>query len=471
MRPIEIEIIPVSADRISVSLNYNVPGSIPMIRRWQIEKATVDEICESVSEIVGSSLSGTPADGTADEQRPDGAGPDGFENAGRTFFEALFREQCDRLRSTTRTGDIYFLFKVDRTLAYLPFEILHDGEKFLSKHFAFGRVVYSESPAHTAGASEVSGNRALILGDPSEDPAIRDDVEREVDSLRDLFKKSGQFASTIATGREVSERMILSLLPETALLHFTGHGCEAPDGTAGLELYAGRVLTQEAFRGVQHPPAVAFFNTCSTASHEAWRSPLGIMEALISRGTLACIAPVWDVASGAATSVALSFYTHLLRGDNFGEALRRARVEAVEAGDRADRTWAAYALYGDPASVLTAERAGAVGRGAGRIALRAFLAVIIALLLILAPKAIDRDTPSTVAPVRVGYVILESEPADARIFLDGEEVGLTPTAIEVSVGKHQVAIMKRGYRRWQVSIDVKESPETVVRATLQEIDQ
>jgi hypothetical protein len=471
MKPIEIEIIPVSADRISVSLNYNLPGSIPMIRRWQIERATLDEICGSVSEVVGSSLSGRPVGGAAEVQTPDEGALDSFENAGRTFFEALFRDQCDRLRSTTRTGDIFFLFKVDRTLAYLPFEILHDGEKFLSQHFAFGRVVYSESPAHAGGASELTGNRALILGDPSEDPVIRDDVEREVDSLRDLFRKSGQYATTIAMGREVSERMILSLLPETALLHFTGHGCEAPDGTAGLGLYSGKVLAQEAFRGVQHPPAVAFFNTCSTASRETWRSPLGIMETLISRGTRACIAPLWDVASGAATSVALSFYTHLLSGETFGEALRRARVEAVEAGDRTDRTWAAYALYGDPASVLTSEPTRAAGRDAGRIALRAFFAAIIGLLLILAPKAIDRDPPDAVAPIPVGYVILESEPADARIFLDGEEVGLTPSAIEVSVGKHQVAVMKKGYRRWQVSIDVKESPETVVRAVLQEIDQ
>jgi hypothetical protein len=79
--------------------------------------------------------------------------------------------------------------------------------------------------------------------------------------------------------------------------------------------------------------------------------------------------------------------------------------------------------------------------------------------------------PDVVVPVEVGYVIIESEPPDARIFLDGEDVGLTPTAIEVSVGEHQLAIMKKGYRRWQASIDVKKGPETVVRATLQEIEE
>lgn len=458
MKPIEIEIIPVSGDRISVSVNYNVPGSVPMIRRWQVERPTLDEICRDLGDMVDATLAGGRAGGS-------------LEDAGRTFFEALFREQCDRLRNATSSEDIYFIFKVDRSLAYLPFEVLHDGEKFLSQHFPLGRVIYSEAAGQYAGEAEMTGTRALVLGDPSDDPAIRDDVEREVDSLRDLFKKRGRYGLTIAMGREVSERLVLSLLPETALLHFTGHGHEGPGGAGGLELHGGAVLTAEAFTGIRQPPAVAFFNTCSTASHGAWRSPLGIMETLISRGTRACVAPVWDVASGAATSMALSFYEHLLSGNTFGEALRKARAGLAQGGDPADPTWAAYALYGDPMSGLETGAAGRVKRRHGRLALRVFFAIIIALILILSPKTIDRRMPDVVVPVEVGYVILESEPEDARIFLDGEEVGLTPAAIEVSVGEHQVALMKKGYRRWQASVVVRKNPETVVRAALQEINE
>ena len=457
MKPIEVEIIPVSGDRISVSVNYNVPGAIPMIRRWQVERRTLDEISDDLAAMVSASLSGH--------------GPEGsLENAGRTFFEALFRQQCDRLRDAARGTDIYFIFKVDRSLAHLPFEILNDGERFLSLHFAMGRVIYSEADARYAAAGAVTGERVLILGDPSDDPAIRDDVEREVDSLRDMFRKNSRYATTIAMGREVSERLVLSLLPETALLHFTGHGIEGPGG-AGLELYGGAVLSAGPFRGLRHIPAVAFFNTCSTASHQAWKSPIGIMEALISRGTRACIAPVWDVASRAATGIALAFYEHLLSGDTFGEALRKARKETARRGPPGDPTWAAYALYGDPMADLGDRAEPPAGRRRASVALRLFFAVIVALLLILAPRTVDRRMPDVVVPVEVGYVILESEPPDARIFLDGEDVGLTPTAIEVSVGEHQVAIMKKGYRRWQASIDVKKGPETVVRATLQEIEE
>ncbi len=458
MKPIEIEIIPVSAGRISVSVNYNTPGSVPMIRRWQVERATVDEICGNLGEMVDAALAGG---------RPEG----GLENAGRTFFEALFREQCDRLRSATRGEDVYLIFKVDRSLAHLPFEILNDGERYLSQHLALGRVIYSEAGEHHAGNREAAGDRVLILGDPSDDPAIRDDVEREVDSLRDLFKKHGRYGTTIAMGREVSERLVLSMLPEAALLHFTGHGTEGPGGAAGLELWGETSLSAGSFRGVAHVPAVAFFNTCSTASHEAWRSPLGIMEVLISRGTRACIAPVWDVASGAAAHIALAFYEHLLSGDTFGEALRKARVALTRDGDPADPTWAAYALYGDPMSGLEGGEAPGTGRRHAGAALRVVFALVIALALILSPKTVERRMPGVVAPVEVGYVILESDPPDARIFVDGEEVGLTPAAVEVSVGEHQVAIMKRGYRRWQASVDVKKSPETVVRTTLQEIDE
>lgn len=470
MKPIEIEIIPVSGDRISVSINYGMPGSVPMIRRWQVERPTLDEICGTVEETVGAALAGRAGGGAETGGQAGGKQTESLENAGRTFFEALFREQCDRLRTAIRGGNLYFIFKVDRSLAYLPFEVLHDGERFLSQHFALGRVIYSET-GHHAGAGVAGGDRVLILGDPSDDAAIRDDVEREVDSLRDLFRKEGGYRTTIGMGREVTERMVLSLLPEAALLHFTGHGAAAADGAAGLELHGGRVLSAEAFRGVKYPPAVAFFNTCSTAAHGAWRSPVGIMEALISRGTRACVAPVWDVASGAATSIAFAFYRHLLQDDTFGEALRKAREDVARNGDPGDPTWAAYALYGDPMSGLRTQTADARDRSHARVGLRVVLAVLAALLLILAPKTIDRRMTDVVVPVEVGYVIFESEPADARIFLDGEDVGLTPAAIEVSVGEHQVALMKKGYRRWQASVDVKKGPETVVRAVLQAMEE
>jgi hypothetical protein len=465
LRPIEIEIIPVSVDRISVSVNYNLPGSVPMIKRWQIDKATVDEVCEEVKQIAGASLDGTGPDAEV----PARGGSHRLEEAGRTFFEILFREQCDTMRRTTGASDVYFVFKVDRTLAHLPFEILHDGRAFLSRNFALGRLIYSESPGQHPAESEAGGESILILGDPSEDPVIRDDVEREVDSLRDLFKRSGTYRTTIAMGREVSERMILSLLPDAAILHFTGHGSPGGRGPAGLDLYGGRVLTAESLRGVGRPPAVAFFNTCSAASDESWRSPLGIMETLMARGTRACIAPIWDVASDAATSIALSFYSHLLRGASFGQALRKARSDAAAKGDPNDPTWAAYALYGNPVSHLTLKEH--APSGGGIKALRIILAILLGLLLILTPGPNRRETTRVAAPPQVGYVIVESEPADARIFLDGEDAGLTPSAIEVNVGKHQIAIMKMGYRRWEASIDVEEGPETVVRAILQEISR
>ncbi|MGD9140398.1 MAG: CHAT domain-containing protein [bacterium] len=470
MKPIEIEIIPVSGESVSVSVNFSAPGSTPIIRRWHVERSTLDEINGTIEEIVEKALAGRSRGGGGSQGGPEGGPAESLENAGRTFFEVLFRQQCDRLRAALRGGDLYFIFKVDRSLAHLPFEVLHDGERFLSRDFALGRVIYSETGHQNSGGA-AGGDRVLILGDPSDDAAIRDDVEREVDSLRDLFKKEGGYGMTIGMGREVSERMVLSLLPETALLHFTGHGAAAADGTAGLELYRDRVLSAEAFKGVKHPPAVAFFNTCSTASHEAWRSPLGIMEALISRGTRACIAPVWDVASGAATSVALAFYKHLLKDETFGEALRKARADVARNGDPGDPTWAAYALYGDPLSGLRTPTGDARGRRRAGIALRVVFAVIAALLLLLTPRTMDRRMTDVVVPVEVGYVIFESEPADARIFLDGKDVGLTPAAIEVSVGEHQVALMKKGYRRWQASVDVKKGPETVVRAVLQRTEE
>gem|GEM_PF-1714716 len=517
MKPIEIEIIPVSEGLISVSVNYNLPDSGPMIRRWQVDRATLDEIYRDVQEIASRWLAGERTGGAAagtggkgggkaprntagaggahgDSQGGSTAGPGAgmaarraggsgaahaggdtrgaLEKAGRAFFEVLFRGQCDRMRHRAQgDGGIYFLFKVDRSLAYLPFEILHDGRIFLSRHFSFGRLIYSTGDESQAPTSGIEGRRALILGDPYEDPVIRDDVEREVDALRDLFRKSREYTPTICMGREVSESTVLSLLPETSILHFTGHGGADPAGRAGLLLYGDKVLTAEAFAGVRRPPAVAFFNTCSTASHAAWKSALGIMETLVARGTRVCIAPIWDVTSKAATSIALAFYSHLLGGGTFGEALRMARIQAASEGGPHDPSWAAYTLYGDPIAMLSTERGSISGHARGKTALRLVLALLLAVVLVLSPSSLVRDRIDIPAPVSVGYVIVESEPGDARILIDGEEAGLTPSAIEVSVGIHQIAVVKPGYRRWEASVDIKQAPETIVRAVLQEIEK
>jgi hypothetical protein len=339
----------------------------------------------------------------------------------------------------------------------------------------------------------------MIIGDPSEDPAIAADVEREIEMVRNVLRPDPNFTLRIAAGREADTGYVLANLPGAAVLHFIGHGVVGSDDrTTGLKLASQEILSGHALEGLQGAPTLAFLNVCTPASEETWRGSLGVIEVLLRRGTAACIASLWDLGSRAAAVLAESFYAHLVAGRTFGDALRLARVETADRTAPWDPTWASYALYGDPRRTLMGEDGRPAVAGAARGAARswprylALAALLIGLAaLVLVPTAIMRETglesdsaapgsgprqsgladsgwaltPSEIAAV--GYLVVQSTPRDARLMVDGNLVGMTPCAVEVPVGSHQVTLEKSGFRRWEASVEVKESPRVAVDAVLE----
>lgn len=78
----------------------------------------------------------------------------------------------------------------------------------------------------------------------------------------------------------------------------------------------------------------------------------GLANAFVYGGAQACVGSLWPVFDDTARAFARSFYSHLFRNSEpVGEALRRAR-EACRSTRQDQVTWAAYALYGNPAYVL-----------------------------------------------------------------------------------------------------------------------
>ena len=67
-----------------------------------------------------------------------------------------------------------------------------------------------------------------------------------------------------------------------------------------------------------------------------------------------------------------------------------------------------------------------------------------------------------------GSISIESEPANAKIFLDGKEFGITPAMRRhIDPGKHKVEVMMEGYEVWSKSVNLKVGKEKLLTATLQ----
>jgi CHAT domain-containing protein len=502
MKPIEVEVTVASGGNLSVSIDYHTSIS-PVVNRWQAERSAVEAICSGLYDLVEDTLSQPLTEKEAAERREDT--DERLRSLGLALFQELLREECDRLKIIVPDDDTYLLFKIDKALAYLPFEMLYDGEDFLSHRFAMARAIYAEDAEVPQTLEKEPPYRVVVLGDPSEDPAISRDVEEEIDAIRGVLKQSKEFSLRIATGSEVDRKLILSVLPGSAVFHFSGHGEVSDDeGHTGIKLGEGDVLSGKALRGLQNPPTVAFFNMCAAASRDAWRGPLGIIETLLRRGTKACVAPLWDLSSKSATLLASRVYDYLIKDETFGHALRKARLDVVRAFGTHDPTWAAYTLYGDPQRKLisTGPAATPVTRRSRYLA--AVCAVLILLVFILVPAQTHRDElqvqreaprdtepqsggsqvpeelPGVIQPesgdqavqeeVPRGYILLESTPPDARILVDGVEVGMSPLTAEVTVGDHLVTIDKQGYKQWEAWVEVRENPKSVVQAYLEKIE-
>jgi hypothetical protein len=328
-------------------------------------------------------------------------------------------------------------------------------------------LIYAEDIPGPPPAERTPPYRVYLAGDPSGDPVIRPDVESEIDELRRIFTRSAGFALRIQQGPEITRQSILTHLPGTTIFHFTGHGvARAEDGATGIRMGTGKALGGEALAGLKDPPALAFLNMCTPVPWLEWKGTLGLVETLLARGTRACVTSLWDVGSGAATRLASRFYRHLFNGETFGHALRRARTDLAETFGLHALTWAAYTLYGDPRLSLEDLDAEPAGRGRRFGALAALLSILVLLAALLYPVATVKENLGTPPGIPVGYLVVESIPADAAILIDGQARGMTPSTVEVAAGNHRIILQKQGYRRWEAWIEVRESEKTVVEPNL-----
>ena len=69
-------------------------------------------------------------------------------------------------------------------------------------------------------------------------------------------------------------------------------------------------------------------------------------------------------------------------------------------------------------------------------------------------------------------VAVESRPAGARVILDGQLVGTTPTVLsDVSPGAHQLRLERDGYQAWVMTIDVPSADEIRIAASLDQLSR
>ncbi|MFC0668690.1 CHAT domain-containing protein [Azotobacter chroococcum] len=152
------------------------------------------------------------------------------------------------------------------------------------------------------------------------------------------------------------------------ILHLAGHGAheyplplplangkekQAMKPVSGMVIARETFLTPGDIEQMRWVPELVFINCChlgrTQSSGASDRSELAanLGVQFIRMGVRAVVAAGWAVDDGAANAFAEAFYTRLLDGQTFGEAVRAAREE-IWLRFRGVNTWGAYQCYGDP---------------------------------------------------------------------------------------------------------------------------
>ena len=154
------------------------------------------------------------------------------------------------------------------------------------------------------------------------------------------------------------------------IIHIAGHGADpepiADAAKQGLPPDAvrpsrGVVLSGDTFVGpdeiasLRVVPELVFLNCCHLARSESGevlatptdraRFAASVASALIQAGVRCVVAAGWAVDDEPACTFATTFYSALMTGQRFIDAVAAAREAAYDAGGN---TWAAYQCYGDP---------------------------------------------------------------------------------------------------------------------------
>ena len=295
---------------------------------------------------------------------------------GRTLFQLLVPAEIE----TFLGGSTDTQIEVDRGTAGIPWELLDvrragssDPRPWAIRTKLLRKLRTATFRDHVVDAGADDG--VLVIGDPAVDrtkyPRLfgaRREAMAVARALEGSAENRRYVRSVITpldlTSPEPDAKTVINavLEREWRIVHVAGHG-EAPerlgekDGNPrGVVLSDGAFLGPREIECMRTVPELVFVNCCHLAGRNINQvlSPdqptraefaAGVAEALISIGVRCVIAAGWAVDDDPANAFAASFYTALVNGCRFIDAVAQAREDARRLGGN---TWAAYQCYGDP---------------------------------------------------------------------------------------------------------------------------
>ena len=273
----------------------------------------------------------------------------------RMLFDLLIPDQ---LKERMRTDAEPLVYIVDPDTAQYPWEMLArrsaQGLEMLA--LRFGVLRQFRTPSLEAPPSRSRVLKAIVIGDPVSEYPDLPGAQDEAILVANLLKSNG-YASAPLLRPTALEALTQLFDPDCRVLHVAAHGnydSSKPD-LSGIVLGTSQFFTTGEVSQLPVLPELVFINCCHLAhidqprlfSSEPAKFAASISQRFIERGVKAIIAAGWAVDDAAAKTFASKFYSQMLEGERFGDAVLAARQE-THTRHPGINTWAAYQCYGDP---------------------------------------------------------------------------------------------------------------------------
>ena len=282
-----------------------------------------------------------------------------LKQLGNLIFTLFIRQDFRGYLSDIKDGNLI----LSTNDVGIPWELMHDGNKFLCLRYPISRKVQVSKPRFgEIRQIDPQNIRMLFISDPKGDLAgAKQEVEKIVGILGS--EMPGLEISTMV-GKEADHFNLLSAICDYDIIHFACHGkfnVKEPEKSfiylSDGELYAGELANRLSVK----PPLIAFVNACESGRldnrgfFQYDGRIAGLANSFISAGVQCFLGSPWPVYDDAAAHFAIQFYKSLVEGKTVGRSVLESRKSVFDKFQLNRIAWASFVLYGNPSIKIYTE--------------------------------------------------------------------------------------------------------------------
>ncbi|MCM8779979.1 MAG: tetratricopeptide repeat protein [Candidatus Omnitrophica bacterium] len=269
------------------------------------------------------------------------------------YEELLDKTVKEKLKNTHHKN---LLLSLDESIAYLPWEILFDGEDFLCLKFNLGRLMRIKDMSLEPSYKNPCGPlKMLILANPRDNLSAcakeAADIKNRLDKRRDIIHVDFKI-------NNINTEYVKKNIRDYDILHYAGHAeyfLNKPEDS-GWVLEDARLKAKDILKIGESGsmPSLVFSNACETAVQDvieldSEREVYSLARPFLVTGARHYIASICKIPDSSARLFANEFYVNLVIQDKtIGESIRLARLALIKEFGENQISWMGYVVFGEP---------------------------------------------------------------------------------------------------------------------------